>query len=111
MYKIIVGRGQGKTSMLIEMSAQTGARIVTRDKDFARHTMRMALDMQIEIPDPITYREFVSGTFRGYDIHALLIDDVDALVQWIASNGGDVPVVGLSMCPPEEIWLTELSIK
>ena len=82
---VIVGdRGTGKTTALIQESAAHWYYIVTNSHSSARLIFRMAKEMNVEIPFPLTYDEFVRCEYAGKRIHGLLIDDVDMLLQWMS---------------------------
>lgn len=92
--KVITGdRGTGKTTMLIEESAKTGAYIVVAHRRLARFVSDMARGKNLRIPYPITFDEFLSGLpgrASGRDFH-VLIDDVnlllDHLARWMPIDG------------------------
>ena len=81
MEKIILGKGEGKTTALISMSAQTGSFIVCRNKETACDIFEYAKSMGLKIPYPITYFEFKR---LGYNSRqSILIDDIEAFLQAI----------------------------
>lgn len=56
MKKIVKYRGDGKTTELIKMSAETGFYIVTQYVDL---TYKMSIENNIDIPFPISFDEFI----------------------------------------------------
>ena len=52
-------RNSGKTTMLIEMSAKTGAIIVAPTYVMANYILGLANKLNLKIPEPISVREYV----------------------------------------------------
>lgn len=77
MKKIIKFRGQGKTTDLIKMSAETGYRIVTFGD--TRYIIEMANKMGLEIPNPISKNEYNLAQYRG-DKKPILVDELEQFV-------------------------------
>ena len=75
------GRGEGKTTELIKMSAETGKYILTPCLLGAQNIQRMAQEMKLTIPFPITVGEVKQHGFRGSFIKSILIDDADIVLQ------------------------------
>lgn len=93
MKKIIMSRGAGKTTALINLSAMTGDYIVCRNLNEASRILAMAQDNGLNIPMPITYAELVEGRF-GKKISGFLIEDIEEFLSFISSR---VPVNGFSI--------------
>lgn len=85
---IIGGRGSGKTTNLIKMCAKKGGYIVCQHRREAHRIFWMAKDMEVDIPHPITYDEFLNGRYYGLGVRIVYIDNADMLVQAIALRGG-----------------------
>lgn len=81
---IFKGRGQGKTTELINLSERTGAPILVANLSRAKNLIRMALSMNKAIPMPLTLNEYFNAKQYGLgrDIH-ILIDDADDILQSI----------------------------
>lgn len=52
-------RRSGKTTMLIKMSAETGAIIVVPNYMMASHIVYMAIKLGLSIPTPITVNDYI----------------------------------------------------
>lgn len=92
--KIIVGGiASGKTTQLIKLSASTRHYIVTSTHKMAYQTAKMAQEMGLDIPFPMTFREFLEGKYHAPGVKGILIDDADALIQSISR----VPITGITL--------------
>lgn len=78
--EILVGeRGQGKTTRLIEMSAAGEGIIVTFSEQAAKYLKAQAKEMDLKIPDPIGWDEFIrSGRGRR---GPYLLDELGVLLR------------------------------
>ena len=83
MKKIIMGRRKGKTTELIKMSAATQTYILVKDGRRQREVARMAQDMGLHIPYPVTMADWERTHFVGSFIKEILIDDADDIIQSI----------------------------
>lgn len=88
MKVIASGRQTGKTTKLVEESAETGAVIVTIDSWTRKYVESLAKSLSLKIPMPITYNEFLSGSafHSGRTIPAVLIDDFEQLLARFTST-------------------------
>lgn len=79
------GRGTGKTSYLVERSAHTGEIIVCMSGPSVERIRNLAKKKNLDIPLPITYREFLgktdTGRGRNYE-KGFVIDEVDSLIRF-----------------------------
>ena len=82
MPDIIIGeRCSGKTTELIKRSHETGSYIVVANKVMATCIFQNALSMGLQIPFPITIREYLSsGSYRH---NSVLIDEFDLVLHAI----------------------------
>lgn len=94
MKKIILPKGQGKTIELIKMSADNKWYIVCHSIYECSRIHCTAMEMNLKIPFPITYDEFINGKYYGKGIRGFLVDNVDLLVQHIA---GVTPIIALTI--------------
>ena len=82
---IVIGeRCSGKTTRLIERSAQEGEYILVANKAMARCIADQAKEMGLDIPFPVTLDEYLRGNkFQGSSIRrdGLLIDDLDMVLN------------------------------
>jgi len=74
---------QYKTSELIRMTHNNGKYIVCHNHKEAYRIAEVARESKFNIQFPLTYQEFVNRRYSG-GIPALLIDNVDALIQYMA---------------------------
>jgi hypothetical protein len=86
---MIRGRQAGKTHESILHAARTGAYIVCADRERAKHIHRMAMDMRVRIPPPITFDDLMNHRFFGRRIPGFIYEDAEALLQLLACG---VPV-------------------
>lgn len=93
-----------KTTELIELAFENGYTIVCRDAETADKIRAMAFGMERPICEPITFMQFHKGYFRGKEIRGFVIDDADALLQFIST----VPVKAIVMTnePSDSVQLT-----
>jgi hypothetical protein len=80
MKKIIGNRNTGKTTELIKMSAEKGFYIVCKNQSEASNIAIKALDLDLQIPFPITYEEFINKDYYPRGIRGFLIDNVEMLL-------------------------------
>lgn len=84
MQIIMRGRRNGKTTELIKMCAENGGYIVCRSKEIAKMIQVQAKEMGLSIPLPLSYTEFISGSYYGRRIEKIYIDDADELLKRLA---------------------------
>lgn len=86
MKKIILGRGEGKTKELIQLSHDTNTYILVADRSRQREIFSFARDLGITIPNPVTVEDYMRTHFRGSFIKHILIDDADDVLKTIFYN-------------------------
>jgi hypothetical protein len=91
---VIRPRQGGKTTEALILAARHGAHIVVPYWEDARRIADLARERQIDIPQPITWCDFIKGRFHGGGVKAFVIDDLDRCLQYAA---GTVEVVGATM--------------
>jgi hypothetical protein len=87
-------RQTGKTTELIEIASQEGGYIVCHNREEAYKILKTAEEIGKQIPFPITYDEYLNGSFCGKNIEAFYIDNVELLLSMIARG---VPVNAISV--------------
>lgn len=85
MNKIILGRGKGKTTQLIELSGNTSSYIVCINQRECHRIVSIAREMKIDIPFPLTYDEFINKKYYGKGIKGFLIDNAELLLEYMSS--------------------------
>lgn len=78
---IIRPRGMGKTTELIRQSNKEWKYIVCHSHQEAVRIQEQARRINIEIPLPITYQEFLEKQYYGKGIKGFLVDNVGMLLQ------------------------------
>jgi hypothetical protein len=79
-------RNDGKTTELIKKSAENFSYIVCHDHQEAHRISEQARLMELNIPFPITFNEFLQGQFSGRGINSFLIDNADWLLNSLAKG-------------------------
>ena len=86
-------RQTGRTEELIRECAQYRyALIVCPTGEQAHYVLKKSMDMGLNIPMPISFREFVDGRFYSKYIDAFLFDNLDSSLQIYARG---VPVTSV----------------
>lgn len=78
-------RRSGKTHQLITISKETGYVIATRGSEGVDNIFRMARDMRLVIPRPITYHQLISD-YNLPRLKGVLIDDLDLFLKVITKQ-------------------------
>lgn len=86
MKKIIMRRGAGKTTELINLSAETGWYIVTPTRERADWLFRYAQELGKNIPFPTSFSEYMANKPVGCFVKGILIDDADDILTKIFSG-------------------------
>lgn len=78
---ILGGRASGKTTKLIQESAETGRRILTYNKETAREIWWQAQSLGYDIPIPLTVMDLKPGTRAEIKKQGILIDDIETTLR------------------------------
>lgn len=87
-------RRAGKTTRLIEISAEKGYHIVTHSIKMTEIILKQAEKMRLLIPSPLTYQHLENQNFRDMEIKGLLIDDLEYFLHKI--TGGHIKYATLT---------------
>jgi hypothetical protein len=87
-------RRSGKTHELIKLAAEERLVIVCSTVEMVRAVEKRAGEMGLDIPQPVSFRQFTSGHCRGRQIKGFAFDDAEQCLQQLA---GPVPVAAISM--------------
>lgn len=79
-------RQTGKTTELIDIASQNGGYIICHSRDEAYRISKEAEKNGKQILFPLTYDEYLDGSFCGKNIKAFYIDNVDFLLSKIAKG-------------------------
>lgn len=87
-------RGAGKTTMLIEESARTGAIIVVLSYPMVNYTMVLAMRLNLDIPEPITVTNYLKALVRGglNREQKYLIDDLHEMLSQMNVEAATIDV-------------------
>ena len=88
MKLICRSRGGGKTTELIEEAKKLEGYnlIVCQDKNEVRRLWQEILEKKYELPQPITFDEFLRRAYCGRNVNAFLIDNADLLIQYLSKG-------------------------
>ncbi len=86
---ILGGRRTGKTTQLINLSAENGRYILVRNMQEASQIAKLANELGVNIPYPITVQEIVVGKLEGSSVlrDGLYVDNaLDVLEQILGTE-------------------------
>lgn len=85
-------RQSGKTTMLIKRSSETGMTIVVPTMAMRDFTKKLAFNMGLSIPDPITIRQFVATIYKDNMMHkeSYLIDELQLALRIMGVDAATV---------------------
>ena len=86
-------RQSGKTQELIKESSKEWSYIVCHSREEAKRISRIAMEMSLNIPFPITFDEFLGHKYHSKGIKSFLIDNV----EWILEQLTDIPIRTITM--------------
>lgn len=95
-------RQSGRTSEIIKMCAEEGGYIVTRNTETAYKIRKQARIMGLNIPSPLSYKEFVDKKYYAHGVEKFYIDDVEALLSYIAPA---VKIEAVTLCCDSHEWI------
>ena len=97
---MVSGRGTGKSTYLVNVSAQTGARIVVPTYEAARSLVYLSQKMDVPIKAPATPYEF-AAKFAALE-REVLVDEAQAVLEhFLAANIVTMTVSGCPVLPKE----------
>ena len=96
---MVTPRMGGKTTAAIKHSAETGAVIITQNIRMAGYIKDMARKMELEIPEPMSYRQALDGGLLGSK-EGVIVEDAEILIQHLF-RGKKVEMITMSWpeCP------------
>ena len=86
-------RQGGKTTELVRLAAEEFLYVVCPDQAQVFYVARMARDMGLGIPFPLTWHEFATGRYHSQGIKGFVIDNLDLCIQGMSH----VPVRAVSL--------------
>lgn len=99
---ICSGRRSGKTTKIIMESARTGHYILVSNKTQARYTFKMARDMDLNIPFPITIEELM---IYGVDVtvrrQGILVDEGQHILEKVLDSKINVMTINTEVTDDE----------
>lgn len=92
---IVGGRRSGKTTEIIQLSAENGRYILVKDKNEADNLAKLAIKLGFNIPYPVTIQEVGNGKLKDSIIRrdGLYVDNALALLEQMI----EVPIAGASI--------------
>lgn len=95
MRMILKGRGEGKTTELVKLSAETGYPIVVGCKYHTDEIKNIAIKLGVKIPKPISIHKDV----RGVRLEKVLIDHTEILLCYLVSKalGNSVDIHAITL--------------
>lgn len=75
---LIKPRRGGKTVDAVKLANETGAYLVVRNQNWAREVDQLYKPNRF----PVTYADVLEGRMRGSFVRNIVIDDVDAFIQY-----------------------------
>ena len=94
MEKIILPKGAGKTTKLIQMSHDTWTYILVANEKRQKYLATFAKELGINIPYPVTLENYMGAGFRNSSIKKILIDDADDVLRTLFGN---LEIVAITM--------------
>jgi ABC-type Mn2+/Zn2+ transport system ATPase subunit len=86
MKTIIGDRGSGKTTKLVKAAAETFGYIICSGHNECCRIADLAKKLNLDIPFPLTYHEFLKGAYYNHGIKGgFYIDNADELLRMIAT--------------------------
>lgn len=105
--KYIMGRNEGKTTLLLRRSAEENIPIVCNTKAHANYVKEKAKELKLSIPEPIvpiwftrTGQSQANCVLIGTKVDKVLIDDADIFLNTVAHHALGVDVAGFTMTDP-----------
>lgn len=97
---IIMGDNKsGRSSFAIKFTSELydkmndRVRIVVPDTDHIKSLMALAYEKEIDIPEPITFADFISGRFKPEDQDSFIFDDLDLSLEHYAFGNNCVAAI------------------
>lgn len=99
MELILKSRQMGKTTEIIKIAAKNFSYIVCCGVQEADRVFKLAKNMELDIPYPLTIEEFTNGRFYTAGTKGLCIDNAEFVFQKMAMG---VPINAISFTWPKE---------
>lgn len=98
MQVIVRPRQGGKTIEALRLAARHFACIVVATRQEGDELAATARQLQLNIPQPITWDQFMSGRYSGRGVNPFVVDNIDRCVQ----QGAIAEVVGVTLTDTPE---------
>lgn len=85
MQAIVKPHLSGKTDDVLRLALEDFSYIVCPTQRDARRLWQRALELGLDIPQPIPWREFLKGRYHTQGVSSFIIDDLDRCVQGMTS--------------------------
>ncbi len=94
MQLVIKGLAEGKTTELIKLChGDNGSYMVCVNRRTADQVFKMAIELGMKIPLPITFDDLLKSNYDGRNITGLYVDNLDILIEVLAR----VPIRAVSI--------------
>jgi len=94
--KLFLGKPRtGKTYQIIKQASETGAYIVTFNRQEADRIFNESQNLGFNIRFPISYDEFMQQKMRSSRVRNIIIDNADIFLQQLAS-GLDIEAITIT---------------
>jgi hydroxymethylpyrimidine pyrophosphatase-like HAD family hydrolase len=94
MQVIYKARQNGKTIEAIKIAAETGSYLVCANKRECERVARVAQELGLNIPFPISFGEFMNKEYHAEGIKGCVIDNADLLLQYFLTP---VPIKAITL--------------
>lgn len=92
--KVIVGQRQsGKSEQILRLAVEHFAYIVCPTMEQVTELWARARELNLDIPQPITWDAFVAHRYHARGVKAFVIDNLDLCIQYMTS----VDIKGVSL--------------
>lgn len=93
MRKLIMNRGQGKTTAMVYASAATGVPILCPSRQQGNYIKSKANGLGVEIPEPV----YLEDDFRGRRVESVLVDDAEQVLHGLVKKTIGADLVAFTM--------------
>ncbi len=95
---IYKGRAQGKTTELIKLVAAENLYMIVKSRVEAERVSELARTMNLRINFPLTFEEFIMGSFQSRGIKGFAIDNGEMLITLLVkSMSRGVPIQAINI--------------
>ena len=93
-------RGQGKSLQLLYTSELTGYQIICPNEQQAQYLKKMADELGLIVPEPMSYKRYISIKGSSLNADKILIDNVDYMLDDILTAYFKTNICAVTMSVP-----------